>query len=84
MKLVPYDGELAQRHYRRNYSLLIEFSESGKDIMEVVDYHHVDAYHCAAALRSSIKIYKIGCITAISRNKRVFLVRTDNTKKVSY
>lgn len=82
MKLVPYDGpDFRNRKRGSNYNLLIEFSESGNYAMEVVDYHHVDAWHCAAALRCSIKIYKIGCITAISRNKRVFLVRTDKKKK---
>lgn len=82
MKLVPYDGPVfISRKRGRNYELLIEFSESGKDIMEVVDYHHIDSYHCAAALRSSIRIYKIGCITAITRNKRVYLIRTDKKKK---
>lgn len=82
MKLVPYDGpEFRSRKRGSNYGLLIEFSESGKDVMEVVDYHHVDAWHCAASLRASIRIFKIGCITAISRDKRVFLVRTDNKKE---
>lgn len=81
MKLVPYNGVVGPRYKSDNYKLLTEFAESGAEIMEVVDFKHSEAYGCTSSLKKSIERYRFAGIWAITRQNRVFLIRTDNKKE---
>lgn len=78
MKLVPYEkSKLNYGAYKvsNNYKILNEFVESGLDCARVDGFTSKTAGNCAAALKKSIKRYKFGGISAISRKGCVYLIR---------
>lgn len=81
MKLVKADINKVQPNlYKKsnNLKLLEEFINSGEDCMEVVDYTHKKTSGCVWSLNNSIRIYSLGGIRAICRDKRVYLVKLND------
>ena len=81
MKLVKADINKVQPNlYKKsnNLKLLEEFINSGEDCMEVVDYTQKKTSGCVWSLNNSIRIYSLGGIRAICRDKRVYLVKVND------
>lgn len=80
MKFVPYDREdiknLGGYKQCKNQKILEEFANSEYDCVEIVDYTNKNSNYCAASLNVSIKRFKFSNMNAISRDGRVFLIKT--------
>lgn len=64
-----------------NFTLLMNFAESGLDCAQVRDYPHSSATACATALRAAIRKYRIFTIAVAVRKDNVYLIRRPNEQK---
>lgn len=80
MKLVPYD--VAKIHnvgaYKKSENLLLieEFIESEHKCVEVQNYPHSSTSSCQSALSQTIRKNGLTNVRCISRNGKVFLIKT--------
>lgn len=76
MKLKAYDKtRLNSNAYTANRKILTQFMESNMDCAVVEDYPQSQPYACANSLNASIKVYRMGNVRAIVRNKIVYLIK---------
>lgn len=84
MKLMPYDLTKVSNSngykHTKNQKILEEFVESGLDCVKVEDWTQKTARGCASSFNTSIGVYKMTGIKAISRKGEVFLIKTSALK----
>ena len=82
MKQIPVDFSMfkgVNKGYKKS-KLQIElekFIESGEACVEITDYNHHEAYSCSQSFRLAIERYKMNNVTAITYNKKPYLIRKD-------
>jgi hypothetical protein len=78
-KLIPFDkknipgkGEYAKT---KNYTILMEFIESGIECAKLEGWTHRDEHGAAASMNNSAKKFRLG-VRAIARKGEVYLIKT--------
>lgn len=80
MRLVPVDRKEIERpayHKTDNLLLLEEFIRSGHPACLIEGYTQKDNFIAAGSFRGSIKRFNLHGVDCISRNGKVYLIRTD-------
>lgn len=79
MKLVPYEKKYLQvdmYKQTKNGKLLEEFARSGLDAARVEGWTNATPYSTANSLNRSIERFKFANVRAITRDGKVYLIRT--------
>lgn len=78
MKLIPCKKPI-RKGWTRNYRILMEFMNSDMEVAEVEGFTQSTPYICASSLNNTIKLQYIGSVKAVVRNRKVYLIRLENS-----